>query len=96
MINVLKLIAGNYCKPYSRLGHIGTQFSNLAHWLEFEIVVGTIGLVYYLEGGAFVFLFTLAEWRSLEERRFLPNSEIPGEIFRSQMGPETVTSPSRF
>ena len=66
MINVLKLIVGNCCKPYSRIGDIGTQFSNLAHWLEFEIVVGTIGLGDYLEGGSIVFLFTLAEW--LESR----------------------------
>ena len=66
MINVLKLIAGNCCKPYRRLGHVGTQFSNLVHWLEFEIVVGTIGLGDYLERGTIVFLFTLAEW--LESR----------------------------
>ena len=62
MINVLKLIAGNCCKPYTRLGHIGNHFSNFTHWLEFETVVGTIGLWDYLEGGTIVFLFTLDEW----------------------------------
>ena len=66
MINVLKLIAGNCCKPYSILGHIGTQFSNFSHLINFETVVGTIGLGDYLEGGTIVFLFTSVEW--LESR----------------------------
>ena len=63
---MLKLTVGNCCKPYSILGHIGTQFSNLAHWLDIETVLGTIGLGDYLEVGTIFFFFTLTEW--LESR----------------------------